>query len=170
MPSYLSPGVYIEEIPSGSKPIEGVGTSTAVFLGYTLHGPQDTPTLISSWDDYDKQFGGLRPGSPQDLMGRAVYAYYQNGGSKAYVVRIADGAEPAKGELKSGEAVVISVSAIHPGDWANGLVLQLTPSAESEDETHWFDVAVGRLEKAEDDTETLVAEESYVALSLNDDS
>ena len=44
--AYLHPGVYIEEIPSGSKPIEGVGTSTAVFVGYTTKGPIGEPELI----------------------------------------------------------------------------------------------------------------------------
>ena len=60
MPTYLHPGVYVEEIPSGAKPIEGVGTSTAAFVGYTTKGPMAEPTLIFKWDSYADQFGGLR--------------------------------------------------------------------------------------------------------------
>ncbi len=36
MPEYLSPGVYVEEFESGSKPMEGVGTSTARFIGLSV--------------------------------------------------------------------------------------------------------------------------------------
>ena len=57
MPSYLHPGVYIEEIPSGSKPIEGVSTSTSAFVGATFRGPVNSPTLIGTWDEYIAQFG-----------------------------------------------------------------------------------------------------------------
>ncbi len=47
MTAYLHPGVYIEEIPSGVKPIEGVPTSIAAFLGYGRRGPIDEPVYIS---------------------------------------------------------------------------------------------------------------------------
>ena len=41
MPSYLSPGVYVEEVASGSRPIEGVGTSVAAFVGLAPTGPAE---------------------------------------------------------------------------------------------------------------------------------
>jgi len=87
MASYLHPGVYIEELPSGSRPIEGVGTSTACFIGYVVRGPVATPVLISSWDDYVRNFGGLREDNATargDEMGHAVSAFFMNGGTKAY--------------------------------------------------------------------------------------
>ena len=90
MASYLHPGVYIEELPSGSRPIEGVGTSTACLIGYVTRGPVGEPTLISSFDDYQRSFGGLREdnGSNRgDDMGHAVSAFFLNGGGKAYIVR-----------------------------------------------------------------------------------
>ena len=63
MASYLHPGVYIEEVPSGVMPIEGVGTSTACFLGYCVQGPIGDPVLISSIDAEIAIAGGKRKGA-----------------------------------------------------------------------------------------------------------
>jgi phage tail sheath protein FI len=52
MPQYLSPGVYVEEVDSGSRPIEGVGTAVAAFVGLATQGPFNTPTLISNWTQF----------------------------------------------------------------------------------------------------------------------
>jgi phage tail sheath protein FI len=59
MPNYLSPGVYVEEIQAGSRPIEGVGTAVAAFVGLAERGPFNTPTLVSNWGVR----GGLVPGA-----------------------------------------------------------------------------------------------------------
>ena len=56
MPEYLSPGVYIEEVPSGPVPIEGVSTSTAGFVGQAARGPL-APRLVTSWIDYQRLYG-----------------------------------------------------------------------------------------------------------------
>ena len=88
MPSYLHPGVYVEEIPSGVKPIEGVGTSTAAFIGFTTKGAVEKPELILRFDDYVDDYGGLRDlgnAAVGDRMGLAVSAFFQNGGTKAYI-------------------------------------------------------------------------------------
>ena len=90
MPEYLHPGVYVEEIPGGSKPIEGVGTSTAAFVGYTAKGPIGEPTLISRWDSYEEIFGGILDtgkNATGDQMGFAVKSFFLNGGRAAYIVR-----------------------------------------------------------------------------------
>ena len=59
MPEYLSPGVYVEEIEIGAKPIEGVSTSTAAFIGLTESGDEylNKPTLVTSWGEFVKKFG-----------------------------------------------------------------------------------------------------------------
>lgn len=57
MPEYLAPGVFVEEIDSGSKPIEGVGVNTAAFIGYAKSGEFNKPTFISSWSDFCRLFG-----------------------------------------------------------------------------------------------------------------
>jgi phage tail sheath protein FI len=56
MPTYLSPGVYMEEVSAGPKPIEGVGTATAAFVGFTEKGPANTPTLVTSLQHYYRTF------------------------------------------------------------------------------------------------------------------
>ena len=53
------PGVYIEEIPSGVRPIAGVATSIAAFIGWAPKGPTDSAQLVLSWLDYERKFGGL---------------------------------------------------------------------------------------------------------------
>ena len=73
MPTYLHPGVYVEEIPSGSKPIEGVSTSNAAFIGFPTQGPIGQAELIHKWDDYADTFGGIK--SSTDAMGLATNRY-----------------------------------------------------------------------------------------------
>ena len=55
--SYLSPGVYVEEVDRGTKPIEAVGTNTVGFLGETTMGPVNQAVLITNWSQYVKTFG-----------------------------------------------------------------------------------------------------------------
>jgi phage tail sheath protein FI len=88
MPTYLSPGVYVEEIDSGSRPIEGVGTAVAAFIGLAERGPFNAATLISNWTQYSRTFGGFVDGA---CLAESVFAYFQNGGGNAYVIRIGDG-------------------------------------------------------------------------------
>lgn len=83
-------GVYIEEIPSGAKPIEGVSTSTAAIIGFTTYGPIEEATLIHSWDEYKASFGGIR--SDSDVMGLAAFTFFLNGGRDAYFARLAQNA------------------------------------------------------------------------------
>jgi len=58
MPSYLSPGVYVEEVSSGARPIEGVGTALCAFVGFTERGPRNEPVLVTNWNQYTSNFGG----------------------------------------------------------------------------------------------------------------
>jgi uncharacterized protein len=85
MPEYLAPGVFIEEVERGPKPIEGVATSTAAFLGETERGPQK-PTFITNYGEYLRNFGGIF--DPGAYMPYAVKAFFDNGGSRCYIVRI----------------------------------------------------------------------------------
>jgi phage tail sheath protein FI len=85
MPTYLSPGVYVEEVAGGSRPIEGVGTAVAAFVGLAPTGPLNTPVLIQNWSQYVAQFGEFTEGY---YLAHAVYGYLNNGGSLAYVVRV----------------------------------------------------------------------------------
>lgn len=102
---YLTPGVYIEEIPSGSKPIQGVGTSVAAFLGFTEKRPAGNtgqPLFISSWTDYEEKFGGF---VADFFTPFSVYGYFLNGGSSCYVQSLATQAD-AEGARQSGPSSV----------------------------------------------------------------
>src|SRR5229473_7410763 len=85
MPTYLAPGVYMEEVSSGSKPISGVGTAVAAFVGLAEKGPVNTPTLVTNWTQFSQTFGGFLEGS---YLAHSVYGYFLNGGGSAYIVRI----------------------------------------------------------------------------------
>ncbi|HKT00632.1 MAG TPA: phage tail sheath subtilisin-like domain-containing protein [Rugosimonospora sp.] len=85
MPTYLSPGVYVEEVESGSRPIEGVGTAVAAFVGFAAQGPFNTPTLVSNWGQYTQVFGEFVEGC---YLAHAVYGYFLNGGGNCYIVRV----------------------------------------------------------------------------------
>ncbi len=92
MPEYLSPGVYMEEVPSGNKPIEGVSTSTAGFVGVTGRGPVNEPTLVTSYADFTRKFGGyldhrIFTGN-RDVLPYAVEGFFANGGTRAYITRV----------------------------------------------------------------------------------
>src|SRR4051812_47041823 len=96
MPEYLAPGVYVEEIERGPKPIEGVATSTAAFLGATERGPS-RPRLVTSYSEYVRYFGGIFADGA--YMPFAVRAFFDNGGRRAYIARISGaGAAPAAAE------------------------------------------------------------------------
>ena len=96
MPTYLTPGVYVEEVPSTSKPIEGVGTSIAAFVGLAPGGPVNTPMRISNWTQFAKIYGD--PSEPENgpfmegaYLAHAVYGFFQNGGGLCWIVRVGAG-------------------------------------------------------------------------------
>src|ERR687896_89265 len=68
MPTYLTPGVYIEEAPSKQTPIEGVGTSVAAFIGLAAGGPRNEPLRISSWSQFERLFS--HPADPEGASER----------------------------------------------------------------------------------------------------
>jgi hypothetical protein len=92
--SYLSPGVYVEEVDRGSKPIEAVGTSTVAFLGECNVGPVNKPTLVTNWSQFTKNFGDF---ANSRFLAHGVYGFFNNGGSRAFVVNV--GMIPEDGDL-----------------------------------------------------------------------
>ena len=134
MPTYLSPGVYVEEVESGSRPIEGVGTAVAAFVGLAADGPLNSPTLVTNWTQFASTFGGFLPDS---YLAHAVFGYFQNGGGACYVVRIggADGAAPnaARGELtpagSDGRLAGLRITAVEPGPAGNDITVEVTDPA-----------------------------------------
>ena len=116
MPTYLTPGVYVEEVQSGARPIEGVGTAVAAFVGFAQSGPFHEPTLVTSWDQYTQNFGGFTEGT---YLAHAVYGYFANGGGAAYVVRIGGAAQDASAAGAAGRP---SIGAAQPVELGGFLV------------------------------------------------
>ena len=113
------PGVYIEEFTPGA-PIQGVGTSTAAFLGPARSGPLMRPVQLTSWDAFQATFGGDLDGY---YLWYAVRGFFQNGGQVCYVVRISNAAA-ARAELKdrsAGHKTTLVITALEPGVGGNGI-------------------------------------------------
>ena len=107
--SYLSPGVYVEEVDRGSKPIEAVGTNTVGFLGESMMGPPNQAVLIVNWSQFVKTFGDF---TQSTHLAHAVYGFFNNGGSRCFVVNVGApssleieqaAAAPTAGPAKEGE-------------------------------------------------------------------
>lgn len=107
------PGVYVTEIPSGSRTLTGVATSITAFVGRAARGPVDEPVPIASFADFERAFGGLWRGSG---LGYCVRDFYLNGGGQALVVRVARGAASATLDVDG-----LGLEALGPGVWANDL-------------------------------------------------
>lgn len=127
MPAALTyPGVYVEELPSSVHTITGVATSIAAFIGWAPQGPVDRAVLVESWPDFQSQFGGLYSGS---YLGYAVNAFFANGGSQAYIIRLVDPTVVAASVPNAiGSATLYASS---PGTWGNNLEVQIVPQTGS---------------------------------------
>jgi phage tail sheath protein FI len=103
MPEYLAPAVYVEEIDTGNKPIEGVSTSTAGMIGVTERGPAGVPILVTSYGEYVRWFGErLNRADFGDhcYLPHAVDGFFTNGGKRVFITRVeASGAARASFEL-----------------------------------------------------------------------
>ena len=153
MAEYLSPGVYVEEFDSGIKAMEGVGTSTAGFVGMAQKGPvSGLPVLITSMADYQRRFGGYlseRVYGGMRFLPYAVEQFFNNGGSSCYVMRVCNtdkengGADAAKAKIKitsegtsEEEVQFLSIQAANPGAWGNGLQVKFTMALKGRTEIH----------------------------------
>jgi phage tail sheath protein FI len=148
MPTYLAPGVFVEEISSGARPIAGVSTSTAAFIGVAERGPVGRATLITGFAEFVKRFGGpigIAPGVREHYLYYGVRHFFELGGSRCYVVRVAHytdinntatlQAQPAERLLDAQQlngtvaAGAVRVRAITPGTW--GTALQVSAASTS---------------------------------------
>ena len=137
MPQYLSPGVYVEEVEAGSRPIEGVGTAVAAFVGLAARGPANAPTLVTNWSQFTSTFGEFVENS---YLAHAVYGYFLNGGGACYVVRVgADGAMPAAqaelGSAKDKATPSYRAMALEAGPAGNDITIDIQPSSETSEST-----------------------------------
>jgi phage tail sheath protein FI len=130
MAEYLSPAVFIEEPPSGIKPIQGVGTSVAGFVGHTMKGPLGVAESIDSYAKFTRIFG---PPIDNAYLAHAVKAFFDEGGTSCYVVRTCSytGATPAATAATvtlqtAGAVAALAVRASSPGTWANAYSVRIS--------------------------------------------
>jgi phage tail sheath protein FI len=132
--SYLTPGVYVEEVDKGTKPIEGVGTAVAAFLGVAQKGPYGKATMIANWTQFVDVFGGFIPGA---YLAHAVYGYFNNGGGLCFIVRIGsegtDGAALPVASITaraSGSPVTIKALPKGTGAAAEGISIEVSDAGD----------------------------------------
>jgi phage tail sheath protein FI len=179
MPTYLTPGVYVEEMPSASKPIEGVGTSTAAFVGLAPGGPVNTPMRISNWSQFARIFGD--PENPNNgpfiegaYLAHAVYGYFLNGGSLCWVVRVGDAgngkvaraALPAAADKGVEAFRILALEGVTDTVKVDITEEPTTAEGAGEDKTYKIVITAGS-EREEFDGLTLKKGRSYLATKVN---
>ena len=125
MAEYFTPGVYVEEYDNSPRSIEGVGTSTAGFIGFAEKGPTvGAPSLVTSFKSFTRQFGGFLSEftyGEYRYLANSVEQFFINGGTRCYVSRvIAPDARAAKKELG-----ILSIEAANEGKWGNRIQISM---------------------------------------------
>lgn len=119
MAEYFSPGVYVEEYDNSPRSIEGVGTSTAGFVGLAEKGPvSGAPQLVTNFKSFKQQFGGFLSEfgyGEYRFLANSVEQFFVNGGTRCYVMRVA----PPDAKCASAEKGILKVEAKNPGAWGN---------------------------------------------------
>lgn len=168
MPSYLSPGVYVEEVPAATRPIEGVGTAIAGFVGFAAQGPYNQPVLVTNWTQFVETFGDL---VENYALGKAVYGYFNNGGGRAYIVRIPTSARPSSapmGELPSAgdkKIAALNVMALNAG--AQNVKVTVKDEGKVDDQPNYTVTISADGAKEESFTGTIGAGPSNLASQVN---
>ncbi len=172
MPSYLTPGVYIEEVPSGSASLSAGATAIAAFVGFTEKAPDDDPTdpdglkprLVTSWTQYESLYGGFVPGA---MLPHSVYGWFLNGGSVCYIVRIPHNRpseDPGQLALPAADRAigdVLEFESIGPADGVSVAIepVEAEPDEDGEAPDPVFDLSV---------LDNGVVVESFAGLTLTD--
>ena len=119
MAEYLSPGVYVEEYDNSPRSIEGVGTSTAGFVGLAEKGPSiGAPSLVTSFKSFTKQFGGFLSEFTHGeyrYLANSVEQFFANGGTRCFVSRVV----PSDAKAAKKTAGILTVEAANEGKWGN---------------------------------------------------
>jgi phage tail sheath protein FI len=146
-PTY--PGVYVQEISSGVRTIVGVSTSVTAFVGSAKSGPINKAIHILSYSDFERRFGGL---SDDSEMSYAMRQFFSNGGSDAWVVRIAKNAVAATKTLQNSEGMnVLEITAVDEGKTGNEIEVKV--DYKTDNPTSTFNLTAG--------------DETYLNLSMN---
>lgn len=165
MPTLSYPGVYIEEVSSGVRPITTASTSTPAFVGVAAAGPLCRATRVTNWTEFQRIFGSFMPGS---YLAYSVFAFFNNGGQQCYVVRVASDVKTASVTLQhrgGGQAGGVHLSAYSPGIWGNKLYVAVNDGTNLP--TNEFKLAVYRLNELPEQFDDAAPVEVYDNLSMN---
>ncbi len=161
MATFTTPGVYVQELPSGVHPIVGVATSETAFVDYFARGPMGMPTHVSSFTEFQRVFGGL---DAQSEASYGILQYFTQSGTSAWVVRVAAGS-PAKAtaQLAASGTDVLELSASSEGNW--GKNVQWAVDDDHADSTS-FNLTVREVATT-GTTKRVVSVETYRNISLS---
>jgi phage tail sheath protein FI len=136
------PGVYVEEVPSGVRPIAAASTSIAAFIGVAERGPVGEAVKVFNFTEYQSRYGGFLSGS---FLSHSVYQFFNNGGTQCYIVRVA-GANAAtanivlRDQATTNPQASLTISANSPGAWGNQLAVVIANGTN--DPVNEFNLAV----------------------------
>jgi hypothetical protein len=160
-PTY--PGVYVQEVPSGVRTIVGVSTSTTLFIGRTKSGPMDEPTRITTYTDFVRTFGEDNVLSD---MARYVKLFYLNGGSDAWIMRIANGDVASAVDLRNEAGTsVLQLTAKNAGKLGDTIRVTVTYAGDFPETT--FNVEIFRWETDSAGNKVKAAREEWRNLSMD---
>lgn len=170
MTTLTYPGVYVQEVSSGVRPIAAASTSTAAFVGLAERGPDEEALRITSWTEFQRRYGTFIEGS---FLAESVFQYFNNGGSQCYIVRITRGdAVDAFTTLqnRAETAQGVRFTATSPGDWANAYLLRLDDG--STDAGNSFRLRIYQQEEVDvvpslEDLASLTPAEDFDGLSMD---
>lgn len=176
------PGVYVEEVSSGVKPIAIASTSTAAFIGMAEKGPINEPTKIYNFTQFETTFGGYFTNS---YLAHAVLHFFKCGGSQCYIVRVT-GANTATASMDINDrhatpAVSLTISAASPGVWGNLINIVITDGTNNPDNEFNLEVYrdgetvpveifpnLSMIPGTGNFVETVVSSSNFIRVSIND--
>ena len=176
------PGVYVEEVPSGVRPIAAASTSIAAFIGVAERGRVGEAVKVFNFTEYQNRYGGFLAGS---FLSHAVYQFFNNGGTQCYVVRVA-GANAATANIvlrdraATNQQASLTIFASSPGAWGNQLAVVIANGTN--DSVNEFNLAVFQQDEltplesfdnlsmvpgASNFVETVTASSRYIRVTIN---
>ena len=180
-PTY--PGVYVEEVSSGVRPITAASTSTAAFIGQAEKGPIDEATKIYNFTEFQDLFGDYRSGS---FLVHAVFQFLNNGGGSCYIIRVADVATVVTSNIiirdrNTGSLdVSLTIDANSPGVWGDAIELRVSGSTSDPGNEFKIEVYIqgeetpretfdnlSMISTASNFVETMLSTSSYIRATVN---
>lgn len=130
MPTYETPGLYYERLDRARRPLPALRMDVTGFVGMAERGPLDRPVPVESFRQFETRFGGFIGGG---FLAYALKGFFDNGGSRAWIVRIAS-REPDTGAAAASLPLppLWRIEASSSGSWGNGLSVAIAPGRRVE--------------------------------------